>query len=140
MAKCPPSSQKEILAEFKFGDWQSRIQIFITSSCFVWRKSARGAKTEVEVMEEFELESCVRDDHITRVCGLCCWGKYFLQLRGLTFDATLDFSICFLMILLGPLGWMTCMLSSSRSALRKELVQSHSVFTRSDFTLRSFNG
>ena len=30
LAKWPP---KEILAEFKFGDWHSRIQIFITSSC-----------------------------------------------------------------------------------------------------------
>ena len=56
--------------EFKFGDWQSHIQILIMSLCFIQRKSARGAKIEVEVMEEFELESCVQDDHITRVRGL----------------------------------------------------------------------
>ena len=57
---------KLILAEFKFGDWQSRTQIFITSLCFVRQKSAHivRLKTQVGVMERFQLESCVRGHHI----------------------------------------------------------------------------
>ena len=33
LVKWPPSGQKQILAKFKFGNWQLRIQIFITSLC-----------------------------------------------------------------------------------------------------------
>ena len=47
------------------------------------------------------IELCSRPSHIQRVHRLHCWGKYFLRLRGLTFNATLDFSICFLKIFLG---------------------------------------
>ena len=66
----------------------------------------------------------------------------FLRLRGLTFDATLAFALY-----QGPfgLGRMTrshvIFLGSVCSSCEKYLhVQSHSVFTRSDFTSCSFNG
>ena len=66
----------------------------------------------------------------------------FLRLRGLTFDATLAFALY-----QGPfgLGRMTrshvIFLGSVCPSCEKYLhVQSHSVFTRSDFTSCSFNG
>ena len=60
-----------------------------------------SVKTEVEVMEEFQLESCARDHHIYKSTWTPLLGKYFLRLHGLMFDATLGFSVCFLKILLG---------------------------------------
>ena len=67
----------------------------------------------------------------TRVRGLRFWGKYFLQLRGLTFDATvaLDFAFAFSrsfwvrvddlhVIFLGNVG----------PSCEKELVQSHCLY------------
>ena len=77
-------------------------------------------------MEEFQLESCVRGHHAeyTRVRGLRCWGKYFLRLRGLTFNATLDFSICFLKILLCRSGRLARYLprecTTCRSVMQKK--------------------
>ena len=89
------------MAEFKFGNWQSRIQIFITSSCVrmtevrMWFD--RSAKTKVKVMEEFQLESCVQGNHI-----------YYMYVDSVVggstfcgFAVTIHFSICFLKIILG---------------------------------------
>ena len=70
LAKWPPGGQKLILAEFRFGDWQSRIShtnfyyviVFRTAEVRTWFHWS--AKTEVKVMEEFQLQSCVRGHHI----------------------------------------------------------------------------
>ena len=66
----------------------------------------------------------------------------FLRLRGLTFDATLAFALS-----QDPFGLgrttrsHVIFLGSVCPSCEKYLhVQSHSVFTRSDFTSRSFNG
>ena len=163
LAKWPPSGQKLILAEFKFGDWQLRDKFLLRHRTFV-RKSTRGL-TEAsrshgrvstrghhiykststpllgEVLECNIESGNVHDRYavavqrrktvvghgkISAACslflqragrirctviGVRCFPIYacpllrrvvivfasrtsFLLLRGLTFDATLDFSIC----------------------------------------------
>ena len=98
--------------------------MFITSSCFVQQKSIRGS-TEVRRPKSVNdgrvltRELCSRPSHIQRVHGLRCWGKYFLRLCGLTFNAMLDFSIYFLkifvrvddshIIFLGSVGLSFCL-------------------------------
>ena len=99
LAKWPPSGQKKILAEFKFGDWQSRVQILLRH-----RVSYGGSPHVVRLHCEDRSRShgrvstrelCSRPSHIQEYVDSVVVGSTFTRLRGLTFDATLDLAFAF---------------------------------------------
>ena len=114
----------------------------ISAACSLFLQRAGRIRCTVIGVRRFLIHACPL---LRRVVIVFASRTSFRRLRGLTFDATLDFSI---RAFSRSLIWVRAddsiahyLPRKCRSILRKYLhVQSHSVFTRSDFTSRLFNG